>query len=144
MNALTLTRPMRGHPRASGPTVSPLITEHEVRRADDRRFWAEARRWIADACYVSLILTRWVSVTLLATLGLYVLLVLALGDFTAVGAFAHLDNLARRFLEATPERQASFLRTVGGVSLLLFAVLASFRWHALTIHFAPGKGHDHG
>ena len=141
MNALTLSRAPRSRPTSAAFSDD---VEAEDRRADDRRLLAEARVWFADACFASLVLTRWVSVTLLATMGLYVLFFLALGDFTPEGAFAQLDNLARRYLEASPDRQASFLRGTAGVSMLLFLVLASFRWRSLTVHFTQGKGQHHG
>ena len=143
MSALTLARSSAAARRLS---VSDDKNDAAVGdlRADNRRLLADLRVWIADACFASLVLTRWVSVTLLATMGLYVLFFLALGDFTPEGAFAQLDNLARRYLEASPDRQGSFLRGTAGVSTLLFLVLASFRWRSLTVHFTQGKGQHHG
>ena len=143
MNALTLARSSAAARRLS---VSDDKNDAAVEdlRADNRRLLVDLRVWIADACFASLVLTRWVSVTLLATMGLYVLFFLALGDFTPEGAFAQLDNLARRYLEASPDRQASFLRGTAGVSVLLFLVLASCRWRSLTVHFTQGKGQHHG
>ena len=144
MNALTLTRASAAAQPLSMSHGSKNDVEVEELRAGNRRLWIDVRVWIADACFVSLVVTRWLLVTLLATLGLYVLFFLALGDFTPHGAFAQLDNLARRFLYASPERQASFLRGTAGVSVLLFLVLASCRWRSLTIHFTQGKGQHHG
>ncbi len=143
MNALTLGHSMRDA-RASVTDAPPLIITPEDHRYDDKLLWTSARAWIADACFASLVVTRWLSVTILATLGLYVLFFLALGDFTPEGAFAQLDNLARRYLDASADRQQSFLRGTLGTFALMFLVLASFRWRALTIHFVSGKVQHHG
>lgn len=105
----------------------------------------EAR--LPDACLVSLRLAGWSAVTLLAALGCFVLFFIMLGDFSAEGFFAQLDNLASRFVEAQPGRRAQFLNLAAIASGIVLAAVAISRRHSLGAVFRavpedhPMKGH---
>ncbi len=88
-----------------------------------------------DACLLLLRLSGWSAVTLLATAGCAVLLFAALGGFTVEGFFAHLDNLASRFVAAGPERRESFVGLVRLSSAGLLAVIVLCRWRSLAAVF---------
>ena len=93
----------------------------------------------ANACYLALRLTGWLAVTGLATLGLFVVFFLLLGDMGADGFFAQLANLANRYGAAEPARQASFLDLVGTVAAILFAGVAAARWRSLAALLSPSS-----
>ena len=103
-----------------------------------------ARRLMSMSCLVALRLTGWSAVTLLAALGCFVVLFLMLGNFEAYGFFAHLDNLARRFVEADAGRRAGFLALVAKAAVLLLAVMTACRGRSLAAVFgiAPGGSAD--
>jgi hypothetical protein len=94
----------------------------------------------SDACLVALRLAGWSVVTLLATLGCFVLVFLILGNFEPNGFFAHLDNLAGRFLEADGVRRTGFVALVLKVAALLLAIMTACRWRSLTAVFRISPG----
>lgn len=100
-----------------------------------RTLRAWAGRTGSDACLVALRLAGWSAVTLLATLGCLVLVFLMLGNFSAEGFFAQLDNLARRFLAADPGRREQFLSLAATLAGILLAAVAAFRRHSLAAVF---------
>lgn len=100
-----------------------------------RALRAWAGRIGPDACLVALRLMGWLAVTLLATLGCLMLVFLMLGDFSAEGFFAQLDNISRRFLEADPDRREQFLSLAATLAGILVAGMAAFRRHSLAAVF---------
>lgn len=95
---------------------------------------------VPDLCLVTLRLSGWTAVTGLAAAGCLMLLFAALGQFTAAGFFAHLDNLASRFVTADPERRADFLRLARIAAAALVAIVSACRWRSFARCFdlAPG------
>jgi len=65
--------------------------------------------------------------TLLLTWGLFALFFLALGGFSLDGLMHQLDNLASRYVTATPDRIASFKNAFIAVHLLIAAALIVLR-----------------
>lgn len=100
-----------------------------------RTLRAWAWRTGPDACLVALRLTGWSAVTMLATLGCLMLLFLMLGNFSAEGFFAQLDNISRRFLEADPGRREQFLFFAAAVAGVLLTAMVLSRRHSLAAVF---------
>jgi len=90
----------------------------------------------ADLCYFALRLAGWLSLTALATLGLYAVFFMALGAFSAEGFFAHLANLSVRFGDAEPARRAPFVRQIAVVTLVLFLTVSAARYRSLAAVFS--------
>ena len=83
------------------------------------------RRFLADACHLALSTTIWLGGTLLVTLGTILAVVILAADARLPLLFAHLGNLASRYLAADPARRAEFdLQLVGLTTALalLFVV----------------------
>lgn len=109
--------------------------------------WQSPARWIAlgqRGCLIALRLAGWSAVTLLTAAGSLVLLFAMLGEYTAEGFFAHLDNLASRFAAADAERRAAFLALSRNVLLIALAVVAAARWRSLVNSFASSEELRHG
>ena len=85
----------------------------------------------ATALYVILRLSGWLSVTLLAMLGCYVLFFLMIGGFDPLLVFTHVDNLASRYLAAEQVRRASFATLAAQSAVVLFVILAIARRSSL-------------
>ena len=100
-----------------------------------RTFRAWGGRTGPDACLIALRLIGWSTVTLLATLGCLVLVFLLLGNFSADGFFAQLDNLARRFLAADAGRREQFLSFAATVAGVLLAAMVLSRRRSLRAVF---------
>ena len=86
---------------------------------------ARVRRFLVDACHLLLSTTLWLGGTVLATLGTILALVILAADAQLPVLFAHLDNLASRYLAADGARRAEFdLQLVGltAALALLFVV----------------------
>lgn len=84
---------------------------------------ARIRHICADGCHLLLSATLWLGGTLLAALGSILALVILAADAELPVFFAHLDNLASRYLAADVSRRAEFdLQLVGltGALALLF------------------------
>ncbi len=86
-----------------------------------------ARIWrgFADGCHLLLSATLWLGGTLLAALGTLLAMVILAADAQLPVFFAHLDNLASRYLAADAARRAEFdLQLVGltGTLALLFVI----------------------
>ncbi len=90
----------------------------------------------AGLCYFALRLAGWLSLTALATLGLYAVFFMALGAFSAEGFFAHLANLSVRFGDAEPARRAPFVRQIAVVTLVLFLTVSAARYRSLAAVFS--------
>lgn len=73
--------------------------------------------------------------TLLMSWGLFVLFFLVLGGLSLDGLMHHLNNLASRYIAATPQRAASFRAVLGIAQLLLTGALILIRRH----HILPSK-----
>lgn len=99
---------------------------------------------LPDLCLLTLRLAGWATVTVLATLGCFVVFFLMLGNFSAEGFFAHLANLSSRFTSADVARQSQFLNLSATVSAVLFAGVAISRRSSLlsALRLTP-KGPDH-
>ena len=121
---------------AAVPASKILPMEEPLPAPRPSRFRSRhGRQLLADACYVILRATGWMTVTALTAMGLYVLFFLALGDMSAEGFFAQLANLGNRFTAADALRRASFLSLVGTVSTVLFAAVAAARFRSLMAIF---------
>lgn len=135
MSAFALDR-LRKPSARSGDRIIPLAVEPLVRSSKASRVLPPIRPLIADLSYFALRLAGWLSLTVLATLGLYVLFFMALGAFTAEGFFAHLANLATRYGEAEPARQALFVRQVAVTALVVFIAVSAARYRSFAAVFA--------
>ncbi len=92
---------------------------------------ARLRRLMADGCHLLLSATLWLGGILLATLGTILAVIILAADAQLPVFFAHLDNLASRYLAANGARRAEFdLQLVGLTSalalLFVFARLPAF------------------
>lgn len=99
----------------NAPDLRPVTATRMVR----------LRRLIADGCHLLLSATLWLGGILLATLGTILALVILAADAELPVFFAHLDNLASRYLAADVARRAEFdLQLVGltGALALLFVL----------------------
>jgi hypothetical protein len=72
----------------------------------------EARRVVADVSYIALKAAAYIGSIHLMTLGLPIVFFLAISHGSAELFFAHLANLADRFLAADPARQEAFANEV--------------------------------
>lgn len=104
---------------------------------------ARLRQAAANACYGALRLAGWSAVTALATLGCFVLFFLALGDFSADGFFAQVENLARRFIAADQARRAQFLSLLTIVAGVALASVSACRWRSMAQAIHSFRGADH-
>lgn len=76
---------------------------------DDAPPGPERRRgFAADACYIAIRAAGFIASTYLMTLGVPLLFFLLISQGSAAMFFAHLANLADRFVEADPARQLAF------------------------------------
>jgi lysylphosphatidylglycerol synthetase-like protein (DUF2156 family) len=119
--------------------MTPTLTTTAPSRAPSR---------LADGCYVALRLTGWLAVTLGCVAALWLLLFVALGNFSFSGTVLQLDNFASRYVAADAARQDSFRLFFWLASAVLFAALAFFRRHSLR-DLSPAanptcKERDHG
>lgn len=67
-----------------------------------------ARRFASDVCYIALKAAGFIGSIHLMVLGLPIVFFLAISHGSAEIFFAHLANLADRFIDAAPARQQSF------------------------------------
>lgn len=86
---------------------------------------------LADACYHGLRLAGWLAVTLSCVAALWLLLFVALGDFSFGGTVLQLENFASRYVTASAERQDRFAHFFWLTSAGLFAAVGFFRRHSL-------------
>lgn len=82
---------------------------------------------LAHGCHVSLRLAGWLTVTLLAVLGCYVVAFLLIAGFDPLLFFKHVDNLAARFIAADAARRAGFSSLLVQSAVVLFAIIAVAR-----------------
>jgi len=135
MNALLPVR-FQKTSRVGPAGIIPLAVEPVTGKngADAGRL--DLRAIAADLCYFALRLAGWLSLTALATLGLYAVFFMALGAFSAEGFFAHLANLSVRFGDAEPARRALFIRQIAVVTLVLFLTVSAARYRSLAAVFS--------
>ena len=107
-----------------------------TRRRVNTRARLHLRQVGADLCYIALRVSGWLVVSLLATLGLYVLFFMALGNMSAEGFFAQLANLGDRFGAADPARRGSFMSLLTTVSAALFILVSAARLRSLLAVFS--------
>lgn len=119
--ARQLILPMEHAPKASG---TPSLARAQVQRV------------AADLSLVALRLAGWISVTALATLGVYVLFFLLLGGGSAEVFFAHLANLAIRFGAADEARRTSFVLMLSGITAGLFLLVSFARVRSFAAIFS--------
>lgn len=109
------------------------------------REWRQSLgRAVADTSYVTLRLSGWLLGTGLASLGVFVLFFLMLGDFTSLGFFSHVGNLGTRFVAADEARRATFMGQVHVVQAVIFGLTALARGRLLLTILDPTKGRRHG
>ncbi|QNE07773.1 hypothetical protein [Croceicoccus marinus] len=118
------------------PRILPMDCDLPTRPRVNRLTRQAVRRTGADLCYVLLRVSGWLVVSLLATLGLYVLFFMALGNMSAEGFFAQLANLGDRFVAADLTRRSSFMSLVGTVSAILFFTVCAARLRSLLAIFS--------
>ena len=123
----------------TAPRILPMDVDLPTRpRVNTWRRFA-VRQIGADLCYVALRLSGWLAVSLLTTLGLFVLFFMALGNMSAEGFFAQLANLGERFVAADLARRSSFMSLVTTVSAILFLAVGMTRLRSLLAIFSlPG------
>ena len=92
-----------------------------------RLYAYQLRFWVRDAFQIA----GFLALNVLAVLGLFVVFFVMLGRGRAQGFFFHLNEVASRFLEATPTRQADFLNILMVVVLALFILVSALRGNAL-------------
>ena len=135
MNALLPGRLQKAS-RIGGAGIIALAAEPASRQKGVAAQPLTVRRIVADLCYFALRLAGWLSLTALATFGLYAVFFMALGAFSAEGFFAHLANLSNRFGDAEPARQALFVRQLAVVTLVLFLTVSVARYRSLAAVFS--------
>ena len=116
--------------------TSRTRTRHALRR--------DLRQAVADTSYVALRLSGWLLGTGLASLGVFVLFFLMLGDFSSLGFFSHVSNLGTRFVAADEARRATFMGQVHVVQAVIFGLTALARGRLLLTILDPTKGRRHG
>ena len=109
---------------------------------DDRR--SDLKQVVADASYAALRLSGWLITTTLASMGVFMLFFLMIGDFTPLGFFSQLGNLGTRFVAADELRRSSFMGQVDVVAAVIFALVTVARWRLLLTILVPRKGDRHG
>ena len=129
--------------------IHPMQPEHAWFRRQSPRKAAGARRRhlgpaIADTCYITLRMTGWLLMTGLATLGVFTLFFLMLGNFTALGFFSQVANLGTRFVAADEARRAAFMGQARVVIYLAASFTALMRWPLLFAILDSRKGPRHG
>ncbi|WP_086740986.1 hypothetical protein [Erythrobacter colymbi] len=135
MNALLSLR-FQKTAHAAGEGIVPLPVSSKERTSAANAARPPLRGIAADLCYFVLRLSGWLSLTLLATLGLYTVFFMALGAFSAEGFFAHLANLSVRFGDADTARQGLFVRQLAVVTLILFLIVSAARYRSLAAVFS--------
>ena len=128
--------PRRKSAAGSFSRILPMDAELPPRRQAGTPTRQQVRKLFADICYVGLRGLGWFAVTGLATLGLYVLFFMALGNMTAEGFFAQLANLGDRFTAADAMRRGSFMALLGTICAVLFLMVAAARFRSLLAIFA--------
>lgn len=108
-----------------------------------RGWQQDLRTAIGDASYILLKASGWVAGTLLASLGVFVLFFLMLGNFTALGFFSQIANLGTRFVAADAGRRAAFTDQLHIAGLVILIVVALCRFRGL-IDSVSTKGPRHG
>lgn len=78
-----------------------------------------ARRFLADACFVTLSLAGFVATTLLGCLGLVPLVLLLAAGPDLEAMITHLDNFASHYLAAEPAQRLAFDRQLTLIALLV-------------------------
>jgi hypothetical protein len=124
---------------------SALVTEWPAGARslrDGRR--TNLKRASADASYAALRLSGWLITTTLASMGVFMLFFLMIGDFTPLGFFSQLGNLGTRFVAADELRRSSFMGQVDVVAAVIFALVTVARWRLLLTILVPRKGDRHG
>lgn len=104
----------------------------------------DLKRAIADASYAALRLSGWLITTTLASMGVFMLSFLMIGDFTPLGFFSQLGNLGTHFVAADELRRSSFMGQVDVVAAAIFALVTVARWRLLLTILVPRKGDRHG
>ena len=94
--------------------------------------------------FFQLHLAGFVTTTLLITWGLLVVLFLAIGGFSVDGLMHQLHNLTSRYLQATPDRVASFKATLLTGQLLLAAAVIFLRRRPLLPPRLDQRSPHHG
>lgn len=93
-------------------TTYPFDDVLARKRAGRRTPGRPLSRVAADVCYITLKAVAYIGSIHLMTLGLPILFFLAISHGSAELFFAHLANLADRFLGAEPARQQAFANEV--------------------------------
>lgn len=122
-----------------------LAPEIEWTAATRTRGWRpDLGQAVADTSYVALRLSGWLLGTGLASVGVFVLFFLMLGNFTPLGFFSHIGNLGTRFVAADEARRAAFMGQVHVVQAVIFGLTALARGRLLLTILDLTKGRRHG
>ena len=127
---------------ASSPALAIERSSGAVSSRDGWR--TDLKQVIADASYAALRLSGWLITTTLASMGVFMLFFLMIGDFTPLGFFSQLGNLGTRFIAADELRRSSFMGQVDVVAAVIFALVTVARWRLLLTILVPRKGDRHG
>ncbi len=96
------------------------------------------------ALYFSLHFIGFLASTLLMSWGLFLLAFLALGGFSLDGLMHQLNNVARRYVEAGPERIEQFRDSVAAVHFAVSVLLIILRRHRIIPELLDEESSDHG
>jgi hypothetical protein len=103
---------------------------------------------LADACYLTIALSGWLATTMLATMGLFVMLFLLVGNGDLIGMFEQIDQFARHYIAADPATRGPFDARLRIVLAAVFGITAVFRGGSLVAVFKGGlrgsRHDDHG
>lgn len=122
-----------------------LAPEIEWTAAPRTRGWRpDLGQAVADTSYVALRLSGWLLGTGLASLGVFALFFLMLGNFTPLGFFSHIGNLGTRFVAADEARRAAFMGQVHVIQAVIFGLTALARGRLLLTILDLTKGRRHG
>lgn len=124
------------------PALTTERSAGAVSSRDGRR--TDLKQVIADTSYAALRLSGWLITTTLASMGVFMLFFLMIGDFTPLGFFSQLGNLGTRFIAADELRRSSFMGQVDVVAAVIFALVTVARWRLLLTILVPRKGDRHG
>jgi hypothetical protein len=104
---------------------------------------AEPSRWrqfLADSCFVALMLTLWSGATLLVSLGVVLAIALAASGGDGEVLFSHLENLSVHYLAADAEARSVFERDAAGLFAGIVILVLLLRVPRLIARIRTGLG----
>ena len=105
---------------------------------------ADVKRHAQTGAYIAMRITGWISVSVLAALGCFVVFFIMLGNFDLGTFFLQVDNLASRYADADTVRRAGFVTILTQVSLGVFFLVCLFRLGSLLAIFRDARRPTYG